>query len=466
MHSLLNSAMNKDIVLIQEPWIFKDNKTTVSHSAFTTLLSSSNLDVRPRTVAFVNKYRPNFVCTPRPDIFMNSDLQAITISINNSSETVLLLNIYNEKSQEEDSDMWTVERKLKDIQLFSKSIVCKDFNTHHSWWNSEVEHSIRATVLTHWLDVQDCELLNTPDETTYTHYFENPSSVIDLTFTTSAMLAFVKDWQINEEIAIGSDHEVIQFVISTKEAEMVESSLNPPYNTVKADWTKFAKQLQQESAKISDLAKTLSTNSKDLKEIAISFRNLILDAANQHISKRKPSIKAKVWWHNNLNSLRKSMFIVKRDWKFNQTEDNWKKVISHKNKYFHAIQTAKQASWTTFLQGAVGKDVFTAYHFIKPRKVAKIPPIQHENHLGITFQEKSKMFLKAMFSPPSESAATALKSDDSDTIAWNTTTFKEVEQAIKSSSPRKAPKPDGIFFLIIHQAFQGVISCYICKIPG
>jgi len=49
------------------------------------------------------------------------------------------------------------------------------------------------------------------------------------------MLAFVKDWQINEEIAIGSDHEVIQFVISTKEAEMVESSLNPPYNTAKAD---------------------------------------------------------------------------------------------------------------------------------------------------------------------------------------------------------------------------------------
>jgi len=105
MHSLLNSVMNKDIVLIQESWIFKDNKTTVSHSAFTTLLSPSNLDIRPQTVVFINKYRQNFVCTPRFDIFMNSDLQAITISINNSSETVLLLNIYNEKSQEEDSDM-------------------------------------------------------------------------------------------------------------------------------------------------------------------------------------------------------------------------------------------------------------------------------------------------------------------------------------------------------------------------
>jgi hypothetical protein len=33
-----------------------------------------------------------------------------------------------------------------------------DFNAHHTWWNSEVEHSIRATALTQWLESQDCEL--------------------------------------------------------------------------------------------------------------------------------------------------------------------------------------------------------------------------------------------------------------------------------------------------------------------
>jgi len=57
MHSLLNSAMNKDIVLIQESWIFKDNKITILHLAFTTLLSSSNLDVKSQTVIFINKNR-------------------------------------------------------------------------------------------------------------------------------------------------------------------------------------------------------------------------------------------------------------------------------------------------------------------------------------------------------------------------------------------------------------------------
>jgi len=216
---------------------------------------------------------------------MDSDLQAITISINNSSETVLLLNIYNEKSQEEDSDIWTVERKLKDIQLFSKSIICGDFNAHHLWWNSEVEHSIRATNLTQWLESQDCELLNNPDEFTYTNHSGISSSVIDLTFTTSAMLAFVKNWQIDEEMTTGSDHEVIHFTISTKEAEMVESPLNPSYNTVKADWTNFAKQLCQNSEKILNLANNSNSSLTHLENIAISFRNLIADAANQHIPK-------------------------------------------------------------------------------------------------------------------------------------------------------------------------------------
>jgi len=66
---------------------------------------------------------------------------------------------------------------------------------------------------------------------------------------------------------------------------MVESPLNSPYNTVKADWTKFAKQLQQKLKKMLTLAKNSNSSLKDLKNIAVSFQNLILNAANQHIPK-------------------------------------------------------------------------------------------------------------------------------------------------------------------------------------
>ncbi len=167
-----------------------------------------------------------------------------------------------------------------------------------------------------------------------------------------------------------------------------------------------------------------------------------------------------MWWHDNLNALRKSLSLAKRNWKFNKTESSWKEVVFFKNKYFHAIWTVKQVSWTTFLQRAAEKDVFTAYHFIKSRKVVKISSIQHENSLEITFQEKFKMFLKTMFSSPSESTVTALKPDDLNIITWKSTNFKEVEQTIKFSSFRKASKSDRISFLILQQAFQAILRLF------
>ncbi len=163
-----------------------------------------------------------------------------------------------------------------------------------------------------------------------------------MTFITSAMLAFVKNWQIDEEMTTDLDYEVIHFIILINKAEMIKNSLNSSYNTVKADWTKFANQLQQKLEKISNLVKNLENSLKDLKNIAISFRNLILNAANQYILKRKFFIKAKVWWHNDLNALRKSINLTKRNWKFNKTESSWKEVVFFKNKYFHAIWTVKQ----------------------------------------------------------------------------------------------------------------------------
>ncbi len=169
-----------------------------------------------------------------------------------------------------------------------------------------------------------------------------------------------------------------------------------------------------------NLAKNSENSLKDLKSIAISFRDLILNTANQYILKRKSFM----WWHDDLNSLRKLMSLAKRIWKLNKTESSWKEVVFFKNKYFYVIWTVKQVLWNTFLQGAAEKDVFTVYYFIKFRKIIKISSIQHENSLEIIFQKKFKMFLKAMFPSSSESMITALKSDDLDTITWKLTTFK------------------------------------------
>ena len=96
------------------------------------MIAPSNLDIRPRTMVFVSKTRQDLVCTPRSDLSKDSDLQILSISANGIS-SILLLNIYNEKSQQINNDQWTIDRCLTAIQLSQRAIICGDFNAHHSW---------------------------------------------------------------------------------------------------------------------------------------------------------------------------------------------------------------------------------------------------------------------------------------------------------------------------------------------
>ena len=198
MHSVLESAVGKvDIVLFQEPWIGPQN-ITVSHPAFTSIIPATEL--RPRVVAFIAKANCNLKCTSRPDISTDSDLQALSISMSNLKE-FLLLNIYNEKSLREDSSEYTVERALSQIKSTQRTLLCGDLNAHHSWWNSKITQARNAETLTKWLKENHCELINTPDTSTFTRNRTNGqyTSTIDLVFATRQLSAEIVDWQINEK---------------------------------------------------------------------------------------------------------------------------------------------------------------------------------------------------------------------------------------------------------------------------
>ena len=135
MHSVLKSAVDKvDIVLFQKSWIESEN-ITVSYSAFISIISVTKL--RSRVVTFINKANSRLKCTSRSDISTDSDLQALSISMLNLRE-FLLLNIYNEKFLTENSSEYTVERALSQIESTQRTLLCEDLNAHHSWWNSKI----------------------------------------------------------------------------------------------------------------------------------------------------------------------------------------------------------------------------------------------------------------------------------------------------------------------------------------
>ena len=135
MQSCLEFAKGKaDIVLLQEPWISLEN-TTITHPAFTSIIPL--IKNRPRVLTFISKENKGIKCTPRPDVLQDSDLQVLSL-LASGLEEILLLNIYNEKSLEDNQNIYTVERVLSQVSIERRMILCGDLNAHHPWWNSSI----------------------------------------------------------------------------------------------------------------------------------------------------------------------------------------------------------------------------------------------------------------------------------------------------------------------------------------
>ena len=92
----------------------RDQNITLSHSAFTCILPQAQENKRARVAIFISKNATQLVCTSRPDMINDVDILALSISDSDLPQT-LLLNVYNEKSQKDNSNEYTVERKLTQL---------------------------------------------------------------------------------------------------------------------------------------------------------------------------------------------------------------------------------------------------------------------------------------------------------------------------------------------------------------
>ncbi len=310
-----------DIICIQEPWI-GSNQITISHPAFFKILPDQEQDEnhKQRVITFVSKsFR--YSVTPRSDLCADIDIQILNISGTNI-ENFSIINVYNEKCQKQNSNEYTIERKLTSIELSRNSIICGDFNAHHQCWNSRIASSIRANSLIEWLNKFNCELINTPDQYTFTR--GTSSSVIDLIFATVDLASKITKWSINDDAGTGSDHEVIEFSICVENVETVNNSMNGAFNTQKANWEKFNQYLKDNHSSVKSQMIQLMSNSttKNLNEGAILLRDVIVNASNLSIPKRRPCENSKVWWTDELTQLRKNLARAKRMHKSSRTEQN------------------------------------------------------------------------------------------------------------------------------------------------
>jgi len=139
--------------------------------------------------------------------------------------------------------VYTMDRSLQYIHLPPSTILCGDFNAHHSWWNSDIEQQIRGDVLVDWFRANKSDLVNHPDISTYHYRQGTGASILDLTLATCDIYDRLVNWVVDEQAHTGSDHEVVRFTLVYDTNNLIPSPMSNKYNWQKTDWESFNKTL-------------------------------------------------------------------------------------------------------------------------------------------------------------------------------------------------------------------------------
>lgn len=469
MHTCLDLALknNVNFVIIQESMIeinpHLNQEFTISHSSFYCFLSEYK-NIRSQVAIFARK-KSRFQAINRIDILSSNDILILEIidkfkKLNN----IQLINIYNEKSLKENENAYTIERELIDIISEKYSIICGDFNAHHSWWNSNVNslNGTRAEKLVDWTIENKLNLLNEIDRKTFHRNSDEQPTVIDLIFVSNSLNEYSINWFINEETS-GSNHELIQFEIELNKNELIENPiLNHQYNFKNVDWEEICKYI--ENSQYSEKFKwdIQELNEESLKKKVHKLTNLILEAINEYIPKKKSSEYSKPWWNDEIIEQRKIMKKTKNQWQRNHENSSFKEYQIKRNIYFASIKRAKQDCWNSFLENAKDKDIFKAFQFTKSRRIEKIPileyDLENQNKKAITFEEKCDAFMNTLFKkPPNTNEILSFDKYEADNKwEWPELSREKLKENIFSSSNKKAAGSDGIDFLIIQKLYYSL----------
>jgi endonuclease/exonuclease/phosphatase (EEP) superfamily protein YafD len=215
-----------DLLLVQEPWILKDDSITrsINHPSFTQILPKFG-EWRPRTLAYASKgYKPIVSLSPNSP----QDPDLLVIDIKTKTSKLQVLNIYNEKDQAKEGPR-TLERCLFHRELEPNSILLGDFNTHHPWWDPLARKSANADKLVEWIEEKGLELANQPGEATFFRPNLVRESVLDLTLTTRSLASYIENWQVLRDI--GSDHFGVLFTIASSKGPKEETYLREQFDT-------------------------------------------------------------------------------------------------------------------------------------------------------------------------------------------------------------------------------------------
>ena len=358
-----------DIVLLQEPWTTaRDSRClTKTHPAYDTFSPIDSWDdnsTRPRVMTYVRRGRGLLLNQVRP----SPSRDILWLVVNN----IVVVNFYRQPGSDNALD------ELLKWPIPSSCLIAGDFNAKHLTWQSGLTSSQgRGTAIADWALENDLCLLNTPDVPTNAH-----GNTVDLAFSNISMA----DAMVEDHLATSSDH----FTLSLSIPSVKGVPLQPGKIRVKTE-----EELLRFVELVEDGLHTLPCEAsvpEELDALAYSLVKLLRMAAQGAGRPSRKTARCAPWWTKDCAKAASDYRAIRRCYPLGF---NYEVQVARK-KFQGVVGRAKREYWRTLIDSfSDGASVFKAVRWLKSPGAFQPPPLQVEDTVYETQQDKAEALRKA-----------------------------------------------------------------------
>ena len=331
-----------------------------------------------------------------------------------------------------------------------------DSNAHHELWGSTNTNQ-RGEVLCEYILSQDLHCVNRGAKPTFV--VSNRREVIDITLVSNSILPKVTHWWVDDSES-SSDHRYIRTKIRLGPPEPILCR-----NRRKTNWTLFKDSVIPELQKL-DNGQIESVEQIDQKvNVLTSILGMGFDQAcpERLVKLRNKKVP---WWTKELTSLRKETRRLYRVTVMEGSYSSWVAYCDTRNRYNSAVRREKKISWRKYCEEIEAfPEASRLYRILKDDKGTELGSIKKDDGTFTKTVPESIEFLMEKHFPADPSSG----SWEEDHEQWVTSSadtvvnLKQVERAVDSFGPYKAPGADGVFPAML-QAVKREIAPYLVSV--
>lgn len=351
-----------DILLVQEPYIYKDlsRKLTRKHQSFECFSPVDDWRVRPRVLSYTRKDNGLIYSQIRPVCqgSGSADVLFLTFKTPKSPHT-LLINTYNAPPGAINPNVGLeFLMSLPFSNFASKTIITGDFNLHHENWQPSYPGSASplADKFTRWLDTRDFTLISDVDVPTH-----NRGNVLDLCFASAQLVASGINSSVQRDLDMTSDHKPLLITI-TSHSYRLAAIPRPRFATI--DENTFTSLL---NLQLQGMLPLVEKTHQQIDTYAEALVHILYSSFAGSAMHSLPHNKGQPWWNQVCRDAKKRYKNVCRLGPPSRTDKKaFRKVVREAKRSFYLKKLA---------DASVAKDVFDIAKWHKSKGNFRTPPL-------------------------------------------------------------------------------------------